>query len=64
MYNSELEGNIASAFRAFDTCNYEVRRVIAKYLAVLLTAYQDKSLHASQSKTKSIHAINEQYVDK
>jgi hypothetical protein len=50
MYTSELEGNIALGFRAFDGSNYEVRCSIAKYLAILLAASQDIFLDTNQSK--------------
>jgi hypothetical protein len=56
MYTSELEGNIALGFRAFDGSNYEVRCSVAKYLAILLSASQDIFLdtHLSVTNIKKI----------
>jgi hypothetical protein len=45
MYSSELEGNLALAFRAFDGSTYEVRRAIAKYLAALIVASQSRHVY-------------------
>jgi len=50
MYTSELEGNIALGFRAFDGSNNEVRCSVAKYLAILLSASQDIFSDTHQSK--------------
>jgi hypothetical protein len=50
MYTSELEGNIALGFRAFDGSNYEVRCSISKYLAILLAASLNNLSDTNQSK--------------
>ena len=50
MYTSELEGNIALGFRGFESSNYEVRYLIAKFLAILLAATQDICSDKNQSR--------------
>ena len=46
MYTSELEGNIALGFRAFEGANYEVRCSVAKYLAILIAAARNIGLES------------------
>ena len=58
MYTNELKGNIASGIRAFEGANYEVRRSVAKYLAILLAASQDVFSSANQSKISNINQKN------
>lgn len=59
MYTTELESNVALAFRALDGSNYEVRCSIAKYLAALLAATQESASTTSTTtamKTTSANA--------
>uniref|UniRef100_W4VS74 HEAT repeat-containing protein 5A n=1 Tax=Corethrella appendiculata TaxID=1370023 RepID=W4VS74_9DIPT len=64
LYTSELESLASLCFRAFDSCNYEVRCAVAKLLGTLIACTQNGSLKnfpsmtASASSTKSIKAIS------
>ncbi|XP_058822111.1 HEAT repeat-containing protein 5B isoform X2 [Topomyia yanbarensis] len=64
LYTSELESLAALCFRAFDSCNYEVRCAVAKLLGTLIACTQNGSLknfsnmNSSASSTKSIRPIS------
>ncbi|XP_052870184.1 HEAT repeat-containing protein 5B isoform X2 [Anopheles cruzii] len=64
LYTSELESLASLCFRAFDSCNYEVRCAVAKLLGTLIACTQNGSLRnfssmtASASSTKSLRPVS------
>ncbi|XP_052891459.1 HEAT repeat-containing protein 5B isoform X3 [Anopheles moucheti] len=64
LYTSELESLASLCFRAFDSCNYEVRCAVAKLLGTLIACTQNGSLRnfssmtASSSSTKSLRPVS------
>uniref|UniRef100_A0A182NMS5 HEAT repeat-containing protein 5A n=1 Tax=Anopheles dirus TaxID=7168 RepID=A0A182NMS5_9DIPT len=64
LYTTELESLASLCFRAFDSCNYEVRCAVAKLLGTLIACTQNGSLRnfssmtASASSTKSLRPVS------
>uniref|UniRef100_A0A182QPM0 HEAT repeat-containing protein 5B n=1 Tax=Anopheles farauti TaxID=69004 RepID=A0A182QPM0_9DIPT len=64
LYTTELESLASLCFRAFDSCNYEVRCAVAKLLGTLIACTQNGSLRnfssmtASSSSTKSLRPVS------
>ncbi|XP_053690583.1 HEAT repeat-containing protein 5B isoform X2 [Sabethes cyaneus] len=64
LYTTELESLAALCFRAFDSCNYEVRCAVAKLLGTLIACTQNGSLKnftnmtSSASSTRSVRPIS------
>lgn len=64
LYTTELESLASLCFRAFDSCNYEVRCAVAKLLGTLIACTQNGSLKnfssmtSSASSTKSFRSIS------
>ncbi|XP_021705387.1 HEAT repeat-containing protein 5B isoform X3 [Aedes aegypti] len=64
LYTTELESLASLCFRAFDSCNYEVRCAVAKLLGTLIACTQNGSLRnfnsmtSSASSAKSIRSIS------
>ncbi|XP_065086888.1 HEAT repeat-containing protein 5B isoform X2 [Ochlerotatus camptorhynchus] len=64
LYTTELESLASLCFRAFDSCNYEVRCAVAKLLGTLIACTQNGSLRnfnsmtSSASSTKSARSIS------
>ncbi|XP_055550185.1 HEAT repeat-containing protein 5B isoform X2 [Wyeomyia smithii] len=64
LYTTELESLAALCFRAFDSCNYEVRCAVAKLLGTLIACTQNGSIKkftnmtSSASSTRSFRPIS------
>ncbi|XP_038116555.1 HEAT repeat-containing protein 5B isoform X3 [Culex quinquefasciatus] len=64
LYTTELESLASLCFRAFDSCNYEVRCAVAKLLGTLIACTQNGSLKnftnmtSSASSAKSLRPIS------
>lgn len=64
LYTTELESVASLCFRAFDSCNYEVRCAVAKLLGTLIASTQNGSLKnfsnmtSSASSAKSMRSIS------
>ena len=54
MFTHEFEGSIALGFRALAGSNYEARRSIANFLAVLLSSSLDSMIKSNGTSTKPV----------